>query len=141
MTWTYKHTRSDRPIVAEYLCPVHGRFALEVPRDENGDPPEKMPCPTRYEPRQFALFGADAKRREEIRALHVCGRSAPYVISAPMGKVKHFEVVRGKWEKPERPTYFDTRKLGEGQPLEEFRAERAKVWEEHRWHENKELLR
>ena len=39
MTFTIKHTRSPGArIAAEYLCPVHGRFAVDVPRDENGEP-------------------------------------------------------------------------------------------------------
>lgn len=45
MTWTLKHKRSDRPMIAEYLCPVHGRFALTVERNENGDPPDEARCP------------------------------------------------------------------------------------------------
>jgi hypothetical protein len=132
MTWTYKHTRSDRPIVAEYLCPVHGRFELTVERDANGDPPASSECPVRPSRVVPRWVGSDEP----------CGAASPYAISAPgAARVKAFEVVRGGWEKPERPTYFDTRKLGEGQPLEEFRAERAKVWEERRWAENKELLK
>jgi hypothetical protein len=54
--------------------------------------------------------------------------------------VKRWEVVRGKYEKPERKTYLDTRDLGEGQDPEEFRAKRAKIWDEQRHKELKELL-
>lgn len=136
MSWILKHTRSDRPIAAEYLCPVHGRFARDVDRDENGEAPPELPCPAQ------GMGFADPRDAEFFEVNAVCGLTAPYVISAPArAAVKHWEVERGKWEKPERPTYFDTRKLGEGQPLHEFREERAKVWEEHRWRENKELLK
>lgn len=123
MPWILKHKRSTQPMIAEYLCPVHGRFTLTVDRDANGDPPAQAKCPT--------------------NAIEIaCGEISAFAISSPgYAKVRNWEVVRGKWEKPERPTYFDTRELGEGQPLEEFRAKRAKVWEEHRYQENKELLR
>lgn len=146
MTWILKSTRSDRPVVAEYLCPVHGRFALEVARLDNGDPPAEATCPALglghplYRPRPEDSAGdlRRAQRRGEWR----CGAASPFAISAPGAvRVKNFEVVRGKWERPERPTYFDTRKLGEGQPLEEFRADRRRIWEEKRWHENKELFK
>ena len=55
--------------------------------------------------------------------------------------MRRVEVVRGKYEKPERPTYLDTRKLGEGQDIEEFRAERARIWDEKRRADVKDLLR
>lgn len=139
MTWTIKHTRSDRPVVAEYLCPVHGRFTLEVARDANGDPPAEAKCPEWVDSPHYC---EDPPCMDCGVNGWTCEELSPFAISAPgTCRVKHFEVVRGKWEKPERSTYFDTRKLGEGQPLEEFRAERAKVWEEHRRNENKELLR
>jgi hypothetical protein len=48
-------------------------------------------------------------------------------------------VTRGKWEKPERNTYLDTRKLGEGQDPAEFQAERKKMWREKRMRELKDL--
>ena len=142
MTFTIKHTRSDRPVVAEYLCPVHGRFAVEVARDANGDPPGEAICPAR----ELSYVSDEGRYIPSITAeptfTRGCGAPSPFAISATgTVRVKNFEVVRGGWERPERPTYFDTRKLGEGQPLEEFRAERRKVWEEHRWRENKELLK
>jgi hypothetical protein len=46
--------------------------------------------------------------------------------------VRALEAVKGKWEKPARATYTDTRNLGEGQPLHEWKEDRAKVWEEKR---------
>ncbi len=39
---------------------------------------------------------------------------------------------RAKREKPERKTFLDTRKLGEGQDVEEFQAERRKLWRDVR---------
>src|SRR5688572_6427817 len=61
-----------------------------------------------------------------------CSEQAQWVPSAIIGRVRRVEAVRGKWEKPERPTYLDTHDLGEGQSVEEFQAKRRKVWRDHR---------
>lgn len=116
MTWVYKHRRAPgQDIRCDFECPEHGYFAASVPRDDQGNPPASHPCPT-------------------------CGTAAEWRISAPFGKVKPWEVVRGGWEKPERPTYLDTRKLGEGQELDEFREDRRKIRDEQRHRELKELV-
>lgn len=123
MTWILKHTRSDRPMVAEYLCPVHGRFALTVDRDANGDPPDEMPCPTLV--RLMLLPGSVVEEP--------CCRTSPFVISKPgYAKVKAVEAVRGGYQKAERPTWTDTTNLGEGQDLDDWWDDRAKVWDRHR---------
>ena len=96
----------SRVTCAEYLCPAHGRFALDVERVD-GDPPDAVPCPA-------------------------CALISIWVISAPLGKVQRVSAVRGRWTKPELPTYTDTRNVGEGQPLYEWKEDRAKVWEERR---------
>lgn len=71
-----------------------------------------------------------------------CEGQARWMPSASVAcRVKRWEVVRGKWEKPERKTYLDTRKLGEGQSIEEFRAERRRVWEERRKEHVMEMLK
>jgi len=121
MTWTLKLTRSDRPMIAEYLCPVHGRFELEVARDANGDPPGKMPCPAM----------APIAR---LSALEIaCGLDSPFAISKPgYSKVKAVEAVRGGYQKAERPTWTDTTNLGEGQDLDDWWDDREKVWDRQR---------
>lgn len=70
-----------------------------------------------------------------------CGKQARWDPSPIAGHVRRVEVVRGKWERPERRTFLDTRKLGEGQDIEEFRSERRKIWNEERHRRVKELLR
>lgn len=71
-----------------------------------------------------------------------CHGAARWMPSASVGcRVRRVEVVRGRWEPPERRTYLDTRKLGEGQSMDEFKAERRKVWDERRRQTVKELLR
>lgn len=71
-----------------------------------------------------------------------CAQPAVWTPSASVGcRVRRVEVTRGKWEPPERRTYLDTRKLGEGQSMDEFKAERKKVWDERRRQTVKELLR
>lgn len=68
-----------------------------------------------------------------------CGEQARWSPSPVMGRVRKSEVARGKWQKPEHPGWVDTRELGEGQPIEEYRAKRRKIREELRWKANKDL--
>lgn len=105
---------ADRPIVAEYICPTHGRYSVSVDRDENGDAPAAHIC--------------------------ACGEAAEFAISAPAGRVKRFEAVRGKWEKPERKTFLDTRNLGEGQDVDDWRKDREAIRDEQRRQSLKELM-
>ncbi len=107
---TFKITIRGNPsptTIADYHCPVHGRFELTVARTAEGDAPDEQPCPE-------------------------CEGPATWCISAPMARVNQIEAVKGKWTKPERPTYTDTRNLGEGQPLYDWKEDRAKVWEDRR---------
>jgi len=118
MTFVRKHSGdSTRPIVAVYMCPVHGEFDAEVGRDKNGEAPDVVQCSV------------------------TCDRIAAWTPSPVGCRVRRVEVTRGRWERPERKTYLDTRKLGEGQDVEEFQAERKKIWDEKRRQETKELLR
>lgn len=126
MTWLYKFRGAPtRTAIADYECPVHGRFEREVARDENGDPPATRICGA-------MIFHGE---RDAV----VCIRDAEYRISAPLCRVKRFEFIRGKSEKPEHKTWLDTTNLGEGQSLEEFREDRAKIREEQRVAEMVEL--
>jgi hypothetical protein len=70
-----------------------------------------------------------------------CDGRATWTPTAVLGKVKRVEVQRGKWQKPERKTFYDTRNLGEGQDPAEWRAERRKIRDEQRQREIKEQLR
>lgn len=120
MGFVIKHRGSCRLKASEYLCEVHGRFELDV-ETVDGDAPDTIPCP-------FELL--DDHFCGDPPAL--CGKPAIWVVSSPLGRVKRFEVVRGKWEKPERPTYYDTRELGEGMDLHEWREKRRRAWDEKR---------
>jgi len=124
MTFKIKISGSiDRPIAAEYLCPVHGRFALTVERDPHGDPPSAAACPA------GGSWGYCAP-----------GKSSPFVISAPLVGVRRVEAVKGGWQKPERPTWLDTRDLGEGQDLDEWRQKRGAIRDQQRRDSLKELM-
>lgn len=114
MTFTIKHRGSGGPMIAEYECPVHGRFEATVQRDEAGDPPVDVVCPD---------INDDGV---------ICSQVSPWRISAPRVRVRVIEVVRGGYQKPERETWTNTENLGEGQSLEDWRADRAKVWERDR---------
>lgn len=112
---------SSQPIVSEYMCPEHGRFDVTVARDANGDPPTEHPCP--------GVWGADE-----------CGRASQWVISAPIGRVKLGEVSQGKSAEKPHELALDTRELGEGMPLNEWKKKRAKLWNEQRYKQFKESL-
>lgn len=112
----------DRPIAAEYMCPVHGRFERVVDRDANGDAPATVLC------------------LADIGAVLPCDEIATFVLSAPRVGVRRVEAVKGGWEKPARPTYLDTRDLGEGQDIEEFRDKRAAIRDQERRDSLKELM-
>jgi hypothetical protein len=116
MTRSWKlTTRAERlvaPKVLEFLCDEHGHFdAVVQPDDEDA-----APCPE-------------------------CGAISPWSPTQLQGRVKRFEVARGKWEKPERKTWLDTRNLGEGQDLIDFRDDREAIREEQRKAEVMQLVK
>jgi hypothetical protein len=129
MTFTIKiRGSSDRPIAAEYMCPEHGRFTLTVDRDANGDAPAEMLCP---KPASNAWSPPGAGPG--------CFMS-PFVISAPRVGVRRVEAVKGGWEKPARRTFLDTRDLGEGQDIDDWRANREAIRDQERRDSLKELI-
>jgi hypothetical protein len=69
------HGSADRPIAAEYVCPVHGRFTQIVDRDANGDPPESTDCRVEVGPTGFE---------------YPCDKVSGWVISAPLGAVRRW---------------------------------------------------
>lgn len=108
MTFTIRiRGASSQPILQDFLCDDCGPFSATTERGAT-----ETPCPD-------------------------CGKSAPWVISAPHGSVRLAEVERGKVAKPDSPYFCDTRELGEGMPIEEWRAKRAKYHQERRWKEFK----
>jgi hypothetical protein len=139
MTFTVKVRGAiSQPMICVYTCPEHGEFDAEVQRDARGNSPDIIECYEEFCP-DCGRVSSDHPSKigdacpECPSAFAVCRLPATWTPSPTVAcRVKRFEVVRGKWEKPERPTYLDTRKLGEGQSWDEFRKERAKVWEEKR---------
>ncbi len=105
---TYRGSPSPRTL-ADYHCEKHGRFELDVARTPEGDAPDEVFCPA-----------------------HGCGLTSTWCISAPLARVNPIEAVKGGWTRPERPTYTDTRNLGEGQALYDWKSDRAEVWERRR---------
>jgi hypothetical protein len=98
-------------ILNDYECPTgHGVFEALADRDAL----DWHPCP-------------------------VCSKPSILIMPAPMGRVRLAEVERGGVSKPDSPMFLDTRELGEGMPMEEWRAKRDKVYEERRHKESKDL--
>ena len=112
MTWTLK-LRGDPTgtIVHEYLCPVHGRFEMKVPR---ADVPDAETCP-------FPIVDAAGR--------YTCSLRSPWSPSGITSRVKPGEVVRGKVETAGLPAdvCMSTQALADGMPLAEFKAQRAKL--------------
>jgi hypothetical protein len=103
VTYTVRYRGdSGAPIVAEYSCPECGEFEATVPRPA----PDESDCPT-------------------------CGATSTWCMSAPIGRVKRGSASQGKYEPPPRG-YMDTRNLGEGQSLEDWRADRRRARVEER---------
>lgn len=96
-------------IRADYRCEAHGDFEAVV----ESPSPDDVPCPE-------------------------CLRRATWVPFPVMGRVKNGEVTRGPVEKAP-PGALDTRELGEGMPLSEWRKKREKWKNDERWKLRKEL--
>lgn len=69
-------------------------------------------------------------------------RDLPHVISAPgIARVRKVEAHRGGYQKPEHETWTNTENLGEGQDLDDWKDDRAKVWERERERQAMEMAR
>lgn len=129
-------------IAAEYECPVHGRFALDVPRGEDGDPPREVVCERALSLRE--AFHHPTKGLRWASPGAPCREPSSHVISAPgIARVKKVTaLVRGSDNvKPEFSTWTDTTNLAEGQDLDDWKADRAKVWERENERQAMELAR
>jgi len=133
MTFTIKHrSMPGAPMIAEYMCPEHGRFELTVERDGNGDPPATMEC--------LAFNSCDSEMESVANwpTDKPCGLASPFVISATNGKVDSMPctaVTRGGDMKDRPPGMLDTRPLAEGMPMSEWRKVQKKHQEERRHHQ------
>jgi hypothetical protein len=119
-------------ILADYHCPVHGTFetAVESPA------PDEVMCPT-------LACRPECTPDDLLPCCRDCGTTCDLPsrwVPAPIrGSVRLGEVVRGPNERPPNRLSLDTRKMGEGQSLEEYRAERAAIVHEHRKSEIKDF--
>jgi len=116
----YRSEGRTKTIAAEYECEEHGRFELDVERNDAGDAPDVIQCPI-----PIAVRNSDG---EEV----LCSKPCEWRISAPLTTVRRVEAIKGKSQKPERKTWTDTTAVGEGQPLYDWWEDRAKIWEEKR---------
>ena len=69
-------------------------------------------------------------------ACEFCDARATWQPSPIIGSVAA-SVERGKVARPESPMFLDTRELGEGMPLAEFKEKRRKLYQERRHKEFK----
>lgn len=91
-------------LMLEYVCPSGHRTERLVKRSR---PPRSVPCES-------------------------CGGKAKRCISAVRHKTVWGSAAnRGKSDPPPCPTAMDTRSIAEGQSVDEWRAGRQKVWQEH----------
>jgi hypothetical protein len=144
MTW--KLTVRSNPgstVRADYECPVHGRFTLDVVRDEKGDPPDVVACTfdswsvaggdkeyaTREDAVQVALEAGYSDPETAFYETQRCGDDCPHVMSPPGAvRVKPGEMVRGKSDaRPADKHVMDTSKIADGMPYDQWKAERAGV--------------
>lgn len=96
-------------ILSDYRCSTCGPFEALAPSDADA-----VDCPE-------------------------CGERSPWMPAPVHGRVRLGEVVRGKVAKPDSPMFLDTRDLGAGMPLKEWRAKRDKIYQERRHKEGKDL--
>lgn len=130
MTFIVKTRGAGGLFMAEYICPIHGRFERVVERD-NGGAPSAMQCTA------LIGYGIDLGYDESGVAV-ACGQWSPYAISAPKTKVDSMPctaVVRGGDMKERPPGMLDTRPLAEGMPMSEWRKVQKKHQEERRHHQ------
>ena len=99
-------------ILADYTCPAcDADVELLVPSPA----PDEVPCPA-------------------------CGGPASWLPAPVCGRVRLGEVSRGRVAPVEHAGWTDTRELGEGMPMAEWRAKRAKWRMEERRKRLKEQL-
>jgi hypothetical protein len=98
-------------IQSDYGCPTHGPFEQMVASPA----PDDVPCPS-------------------------CGAAAPWIPFPVMGRMRMVEAARGGSDRPSGPLAMDTRELGEGMPLSEWRAKREQAWREHDHKRDKDML-
>jgi len=103
MTWILK-SRGDStaPIVAEYECPVHGRFEAIVARPS----PDVLECPTELDVPYI--------EGHTVVTFHRCCQPSPFRFPMPRGRTKPGEIVTGKvMDYPPENVCLDTRALAD----------------------------
>lgn len=131
MTWTIKHTPRGGPMLADYECPVHGRFEALVDRDDQGNPPSHTGC-------EHEIALDDDEGYDQIYA---CDERSPWRISAPAVHTQFVvSATQGKPAPKPHADAMDTRLLAEGQ-RKKFRVQRKSVRERLRQQRMKEYLR
>lgn len=109
MAWTLKvRGAHSQPMAIDFLCESCGPQSALADRDCDG-----VPC------------------------LDGCGRIAERVYSMPLVGAERASVDRGAVAKPRSPMFCDTRAIGEGQSIKDWKADRRKMYEQRRHAEGK----
>lgn len=121
MPWLLKlRGDSTAPILAEYECPVHGRFEVTAPRPA----PDVMPCDFEIE-----SCGND-----------LCSIASPWRFPLPRVAVKAGEVSKGKvMDYPPESVCLDTRALADGMPYQEWKSKQDNITRDInlKWHRSR----
>lgn len=117
MSWILKlRGDSSAPILAEYECPVHGRFEVTAPRPA----PDVTPCPVELD--------VPYTKGDTVVTFHRCCTPSPWRFPMPHGRVKAGEVIQGKSDpRPPGEVMLDTRPLADGMPYSEWKAKQDKI--------------
>ncbi len=115
-------------ITAEYVCPKHGRFSINVERTCTGDAPDSYPCPA---------FNSCDSEMESVRDWPTdkpCGLPATWTPSPPRLKFPYATAaVKGRPDEQPSPYHMNTESLADDpDSLPEFRAGRDRVWRDWR---------
>jgi hypothetical protein len=117
-------------ILSDFTCPEHGRFEALADSDA------EFACCTAPIAKCTCMHPDDRCGADCVTECGIVGAWSP---SPVHGRVRTAEVERGGVDKPDSPMFLDTRELGEGMPMEEFRAKRDKMYEERRHAEGRDL--
>lgn len=144
MTFTIRHRGAPRPVLCDFRCPEHGKFAALVAPDDS----DFAACPAlvRYEcevcgntpdendilshGRGCFVLSSDGGGSEHIEPCR-CDTPSPWTPSAIRFKIG-ICATRGNHQKAEHKGWLNTQNLEDGQDFADWQEDREAVHEEMR---------